>query len=186
MVLASRDTTFCSWRHQAQNTSIATRVQVPMRCQLRHVSGMNPVVAHGVCLEHQQRLLESFPSRPFPGVELLIIVRRNGTALSESLDRAYAATPRVKVLVDRRVGERRSASREVVIDGRLRCRWRATDDARSVSRRRQPGRAGFNLCSPWSSLSLCHRSLCHRSHAVRYSSPQDRWSRPLMQMTSDG
>jgi len=89
---------FCAWcRHEQKVGYLGMREPLE-----------NPVVTHGVCREHQQRLLESFPSRSFPGVELLIIVRRNGTTLYESLERAYAATPRVKVLMDRRVGERRS------------------------------------------------------------------------------
>jgi len=99
---------FCAWcRHEQKVGYLGMREPLE-----------NPVVTHGVCREHQQRLLESFPSRSFPGVELLIIVRRHGTTLYESLERAYAATPRVKVLMDRRVGERRSASREVVIEHR--------------------------------------------------------------------
>jgi hypothetical protein len=99
---------FCAWcRHEQKVGYLGMREPLE-----------NPVVTHGVCREHQQRLLESFPSRSFPDVELLIIVRRNGTTLYESLERAYADTPRVKVLVDRRVGERRSASHEVVIERR--------------------------------------------------------------------
>lgn len=38
-----------------------------------------------------------------------MIVRRNDTALYESLQPSFAGVPRVKVIVDRRGGDRRSA-----------------------------------------------------------------------------
>src|ERR1700741_255019 len=69
---------FCAWcRHEQKVGYLGMREPLE-----------NPVGTHGVCREHQQRLLESFPSRSFPGVELLIVVRRNGTTLYESLERA--------------------------------------------------------------------------------------------------
>lgn len=77
---------------------------------------------HGVCVSHKEKLLESFPSRSFPCVELLIVVRRNGT-LFEHLEQSFAGVPGVKVIVDRRGSERRSATSPVA-DERRRVRTR--------------------------------------------------------------
>src|SRR2546422_11582265 len=66
----------------------------------------NPASTHGVCASHKEHLLESFPSRSFPDAELLIVVHRNDTALYEYLQRLFADVSSVKVLVDRRGGER--------------------------------------------------------------------------------
>jgi hypothetical protein len=69
----------------------------------------NPAPTHGLCVRHKEQLLEALPSTSFPDAELLIVVRRNDTALGEHLQQSFAALPRVKVIVDRRVGDRRSA-----------------------------------------------------------------------------
>jgi hypothetical protein len=71
----------------------------------------NPLPTHGVCAHHKAELLESVPSRSFPEAELLIVVRRNNTALYERLVWSFAAVARVEVIVDRRVSDRRAASR---------------------------------------------------------------------------
>lgn len=63
----------------------------------------NPQPTHGVCARHKVQLLESLPSRSFPDAELLLIVRRDRVLLYEQLAWLFAATPRVKVLLDRRV-----------------------------------------------------------------------------------
>jgi len=84
----------------------------------------NPAPTHGVCPRHKEQLLESFPSRSFPDAELLIVVRRNDTALYEYLQRSFAGVSRVKVIMDRRVSDRRSAQRGV------------TDERRRVGTRR--------------------------------------------------
>jgi hypothetical protein len=78
----------------------------------------NPAPTHGICASHKERLLESFPSRSFPDAELLIVVHRNDTALYEYLQRFFADVSGVKVLVDRRVDDRRSAPRSVVDERR--------------------------------------------------------------------
>jgi hypothetical protein len=44
----------------------------------------DPEPTHGVCAQHKARLLESLPSRSFPGVEVLIVVHRHGDGLSRS------------------------------------------------------------------------------------------------------
>lgn len=77
----------------------------------------NPEPTHGVCPGHLERLLEAFPSRSFPCADLFIIVRRNGT-LFERLSQSFAGVPGVKVFVDRRKGERRSATQPVTKERR--------------------------------------------------------------------
>jgi len=69
----------------------------------------NPERTGGVCASHKERLLESVPSRSFPDVELLIVVRRNGT-LFQRLERSFAGVPTAKVIVERRVADRRAAT----------------------------------------------------------------------------
>jgi hypothetical protein len=68
----------------------------------------NPEPTHGVCTPHKLQLLESLPSRSFPDVELLIIVRRDNIALYWQLERVFAALPNVRVMLDRRGPERRA------------------------------------------------------------------------------
>jgi hypothetical protein len=78
----------------------------------------NPAPTHGVCASHKEQLLESFPSRSFPDAELVIVVHRNDTALYEYFQRLFADVSSVKVLVDRRVDDRRSAPRSVTAEHR--------------------------------------------------------------------
>jgi len=63
----------------------------------------NPEPTHGICPRHRAQLLESLPSRSFPDAELLIVVRRDNTALCEELQRLFVSRSRVKVILDRRV-----------------------------------------------------------------------------------
>jgi hypothetical protein len=79
---------------------------------------------HGICVIHMEQLLEALPSRSFPDAELLIVVRRKDSALYEHLQRRSAGVPGVRVIVDRRGGDRRSAQGPV------------TDERRCVSTRR--------------------------------------------------
>ncbi len=68
----------------------------------------NPLPTHGVCAHHKAQLLESLPSRSFPGAEVLIVVSRGHAALYERLRFSFADTARVEVIVDRRVADRRA------------------------------------------------------------------------------
>ena len=68
----------------------------------------NPEPTHGICDHHKTQVLESLPSRSFPDVELLIVVRRENTALYGKLKRVFAAVSRIKVILDRRVADRRT------------------------------------------------------------------------------
>ncbi len=69
----------------------------------------NPEPTHGVCGRHKTQLLESLPSRSFPDADLLIVVRRDNVELYEKFRRVFAAVPRVRVILDRRVADRRAA-----------------------------------------------------------------------------
>ena len=69
----------------------------------------NPEPTHGICAYHQAQFLESLPSRSFPDAELLLVVHENNTVLYEYLKRSLADMPRVKVILDRRVSDRRAA-----------------------------------------------------------------------------
>ena len=67
----------------------------------------DPQPTHGVCTRHKTELLESLPSRSFPDADLLIVVRRDNVELYEKFKRVFAAVSRVKVILDRRVADRR-------------------------------------------------------------------------------
>ena len=98
---------FCAWCQRDGNLGyLGTRQPLE-----------NPEPTHGICRLHKERLLESFPSRSFPGVELLLIVRRNGT-LYATLDGAFAGIRSVKVILERRTGDRRSMTRLVTNERR--------------------------------------------------------------------
>jgi len=69
----------------------------------------NPEPTHGICDHHKTQVLESLPSRSFPDVELLIIVRRENTALYGKLKRVFATFSYVEVILDLRLADRRAA-----------------------------------------------------------------------------
>ena len=69
----------------------------------------NPEPTHGICAHHKAEVLESLPSHSFPEVQLLVIVRQSNTMLYERLRWSFGALSGVKVIVDRRVGDRRAA-----------------------------------------------------------------------------
>jgi hypothetical protein len=57
-------------------------------------------------LRHLDQLLKDLPSRSFPDLATLIVVRTNDTALFESLQGLFTGVPDVKVIVDRRMPSR--------------------------------------------------------------------------------
>lgn len=65
---------------------------------------------HGYCRRHSALLLASLPSMAFPDVDLLIVVRRSDQALFDYLQRRFAGVHGVKVLLERRAGDRRRAA----------------------------------------------------------------------------
>jgi hypothetical protein len=83
----------------------------------------DPGLTHGICADHKEQLLESRPSRSFPDAELLIVVHRSNSALCEHLEWSFTAVPGVKVIMDRRTADRRSAQ-DPVRDERRRLRTR--------------------------------------------------------------
>ncbi|MGH7304842.1 MAG: hypothetical protein ACRELZ_16270 [Candidatus Rokuibacteriota bacterium] len=72
----------------------------------------NPLPTHGICERHKAEVLTSRPSRSFPDAELVIVVRRDSRALYERLKWLFASMCRVAVILDRRVSDRRTPSRE--------------------------------------------------------------------------
>ena len=79
----------------------------------------NPATTHCICAYHQKRLLELLPSKSFPDAEVLIVVRPNDTALHNYLQRAFAGLRGVKVIMERRAGDRRAAQYPVADERRL-------------------------------------------------------------------
>lgn len=67
----------------------------------------NPLPTHGLCAAHKTKLLEALPSKSFPEVEVLIVVRRDCLASYERLSRLFEGTSRARVILDRRRAERR-------------------------------------------------------------------------------
>jgi hypothetical protein len=104
-------------------------------------SGEDPIVSHGICRRHEERVLAGLPSVSFPDVSLLIVVAPGETRLYDYLTRALAGVRGIRVVVDRRRGERRQR------------RLAVTPDRRAGDRRRrgQPSPLGFTMVrfSPW-------------------------------------
>jgi hypothetical protein len=67
----------------------------------------DPSETHGICLRHQQQVVATLPSQSFPDVQLLIVVRPDELALYEHLRKTVGELKGVRVIIDRRWGERR-------------------------------------------------------------------------------
>ena len=78
----------------------------------------DPSETHGYCPRHAALLLASLPSLSFPDIELLIVVRRPDVQLFEYLQRRLEGVRGVKVILERRVGDRRRDSRQRAPDRR--------------------------------------------------------------------
>ena len=78
----------------------------------------DPTETHGYCPRHAALLLASLPSLSFPDVELLIVVRRHDVALFEYLQRRLEGVRRVKVILERRMADRRHELRQRAPDRR--------------------------------------------------------------------
>jgi hypothetical protein len=89
----------------------------------------DPSLTHGICARHEAQLLPALPSLSFPDVELLIVVHRHDHTLFEYLQRRFAAVRGVKVILERREGDRR---READTQA---------DDRRRLQRRLRHGQA---------------------------------------------
>jgi len=78
----------------------------------------DPSETHGYCPRHAALLLASLPSQSFPDIELLIVVRRPDVQLFEYLQRRLEGVRGVKVLLERRLGDRRRDARQRAPDRR--------------------------------------------------------------------
>jgi hypothetical protein len=67
----------------------------------------DPSETHGYCARHTAQLLATLPSHAFPDVDLLIVVRRRDQTLYDYLQSRLAGVRGVKVLLERRAGDRR-------------------------------------------------------------------------------
>jgi hypothetical protein len=82
----------------------------------------DPRETHGVCDRHQQELLATLPSMSFPGIQFLLVVAVKEPALYEYLRPRLASVTGVKVMVERRRGDRRREGSDVPGDRRKRDR----------------------------------------------------------------
>src|SRR5262245_31290241 len=78
----------------------------------------DPAETHGICLWHAGKIVEQLPSTSFPGIRLLIVVRRTELQLYDHLVRSLVDLPGIAVILDRRERERRRAPRDVAIERR--------------------------------------------------------------------
>ena len=73
---------------------------------------------HGVCRRHLQGILSALPSPSFPDVTYLFVIKPSEAALYEHLERAFLGVRGVKIIVDRRQGERREVHHRAAHDRR--------------------------------------------------------------------
>jgi len=78
----------------------------------------DPAETHGICRRHTLGLLDRLPSRSFPGVRLLFVVSQREATLYEDLQRELAGVSGVRVMLERRQGERRVEHQDVAKDQR--------------------------------------------------------------------
>ena len=86
----------CAWcQHEGRPATLGERAPLE-----------DPAETHGICRRHTVDLLNRMPSRSFPGIRLLLVVGAKETALYEHLQRELAGVSGVKVMLDRRRGDR--------------------------------------------------------------------------------
>ncbi|HZO42466.1 MAG TPA: hypothetical protein VFE97_24850 [Methylomirabilota bacterium] len=78
----------------------------------------DPSETHGYCPRHAALLLAALPSLSFPDIELLIVVRRPDRTLFDYLQHRLEGVRGVKVILERRLGDRRRMVRERAPDRR--------------------------------------------------------------------
>jgi len=87
----------CAWcQREGQPASLGERAPLD-----------DPAETHGICRRHTLELLNRLPSRSFPGVRLLLVVSSRESGLYEQLLRELAGVSGVRVMLERRQGERR-------------------------------------------------------------------------------
>ena len=93
----------CAWcQREGQPASLGERAPLD-----------DPAETHGICRRHTLELLDRLPSRSFPGVRLLLVVSPREPGLYEYLQRELAGVSGVKVMLERRRGERRLVPQSV-------------------------------------------------------------------------
>jgi len=93
----------CAWcQREGQPASLGERAPLD-----------DPAETHGICRRHTLDLLDRLPSRSFPGVRLLLVVSSRESGLYEHLQRELAGVSGVKVMLERRRGERRLVPQSV-------------------------------------------------------------------------
>ena len=78
----------------------------------------DPSETHGICRRHIERVLEQLPAHTFPDVRVLIVVAPQEAKLRTYLEQSFATVSDVRVIVDRRLAERRRARAEAPVDRR--------------------------------------------------------------------
>jgi len=78
----------------------------------------DPTETHGMCPRHSEEMIAQLPSPSFPGVRLLIVVRRTEQALFDHLTESLTSLPEVAVLLDRRQRDRRQTPSVVATERR--------------------------------------------------------------------
>ena len=71
-----------------------------------------------MCRRHLQGILAALPSASFPDVTYLFVIKPGETALYDYLERAFLGIRGVKIIMDRRQGERREVHRRAAHDRR--------------------------------------------------------------------
>lgn len=89
----------------------------------------DPSETHGYCARHAALLLATLPSHAFPDVDLLIVVRRRDHSLFDYLQSRLVGVRGVKVILERRAGDRRRAA------------WGSSRDRRRFERRLRASQA---------------------------------------------
>ena len=89
----------------------------------------DPSETHGYCARHAALLLATLPSHAFPDVDLLIVVRRRDHSLFDYLQSRLVGVRGVKVILERRAGDRRRAT------------WGSSRDRRRFERRLRASQA---------------------------------------------
>jgi hypothetical protein len=73
---------------------------------------------HGVCRRHLQQILSALPSQSFPDITYLFVIKPGETALHDHLERGFLGVRGVKVIMERRHGDRRAAHHRTAPDHR--------------------------------------------------------------------
>lgn len=92
----------------------------------------NQQTTHGMCRRHHQELLARLPSKSFPGVRLLLVLRPTETKLYDYLVRNFAAVHGVRIIVDQRGGERAGTESRAVVQERRERERRTREGERSA------------------------------------------------------